>query len=79
MTKNEEKEKQTNDLEDRGDNSHQKEINPSVSDQIPDKNEIEDYSSSAVYIKNEKTGKWEIRNPSGSVGYNYLYRDDYDY
>jgi hypothetical protein len=32
-----------------------------------------DYDSSTTYVKNEKTGEWEIRNPAGSIGYNYLY------
>jgi len=35
----------------------------------------DDTEHSAVYYKNEKTGQWEVRNPSGSMGYNYLYRD----
>jgi len=38
--------------------------------------EGDDYDHSTIYIKNEKTGLWEVRNPSGSIGYNYLYRDD---
>jgi hypothetical protein len=32
--------------------------------------------NSAIYIYNKETGKWEVRNPAGSLGYNYLYRDD---
>ncbi|MFC2140665.1 hypothetical protein ACFLQP_00010 [Acidobacteriota bacterium] len=35
-----------------------------------------DYDNSAIYTYNRKTGKWEVRNPAGSIGYNYLYRDD---
>ena len=35
-----------------------------------------DINHSAVYIKDEKTGEWIVRNPAGSMGYNYLYRDD---
>ncbi len=35
-----------------------------------------DYERSAIYIKNKETGEWEVRNPSGSIGYNYLYRED---
>ena len=35
--------------------------------------------NSALYKKDEKTGKWEVRNPAGSLGYNYLYRDDMDW
>ncbi|MGD2085372.1 MAG: hypothetical protein PVH61_04230 [Candidatus Aminicenantes bacterium] len=37
---------------------------------------INNYDNSAIYIYNRETGKWEVRNPAGSVGYNYLYRDD---
>lgn len=35
-----------------------------------------DYDQSAIYIYNRETGKWEVRNPAGSIGYNYLYRDE---
>jgi phage baseplate assembly protein gpV len=35
-----------------------------------------DYDNSAIYIYNRETGKWEVRNPAGSIGYNYLYRDE---
>ena len=38
--------------------------------------ETDDYDHSAIYIFNKETGKWEVRNPAGSIGYNYLYRDD---
>ena len=34
-------------------------------------------SHSTSYIKDKKTGKWKIVNPAGSMGYNYLYRDDF--
>ncbi len=34
-------------------------------------------SHSTVYIKDKKTGKWKIVNPAGSMGYNYLYRDEF--
>jgi len=37
-----------------------------------------DHNNSAIYIKEEETGRWVVRNPSGSIGYNYLYRDEYD-
>ena len=37
---------------------------------------IKDVNHSAIYIKNEKTGEWQVKNPAGSMGYNYLYRDD---
>jgi len=40
-----------------------------------DSREEEDRMS-AQYRKNPKTGLWEIINPSGSMAYNYLYRDD---
>ena len=36
------------------------------------------YENSAIYKKNEKTGEWEVKNPSGSIAYNYLYRGDYE-
>ena len=32
---------------------------------------------SVVYIKNEKTGEWEVKNPAGSYAYNYLSRDEF--
>lgn len=38
--------------------------------------DINNYDNSAIYIYNRETGKWEVRNPAGSIGYNYLYRDD---
>ena len=38
--------------------------------------DMTDYDNSSIYIYNRKTGKWEVRNPAGSIGYNYLYRDD---
>ena len=38
--------------------------------------EAPDYDHSAVYIRNKETGQWEVRNPAGSIGYNYLYRDE---
>lgn len=41
--------------------------------------ETVDHDSSAVYIKEPETGEWIVRNPSGSTGYNYLYRDEWDY
>lgn len=39
---------------------------------------ITTYDNSAIYIYNKETGEWEVRNPAGSVGYNYLYRDEID-
>ena len=36
------------------------------------------HEHSATYKKNEKTGEWEVKNPSGSIAYNYLYRGDYE-
>ena len=38
--------------------------------------DLTDYDNSAIYIYNPETGKWEVRNPAGSIGYNYLYRDE---
>ena len=35
-----------------------------------------DINHSAIYKKNEKTGEWQVKNPAGSMAYNYLYRDD---
>lgn len=32
---------------------------------------------SVVYIKNENTGEWEVKNPAGSYAYNYLSRDEF--
>ena len=37
---------------------------------------INPYDHTSIYIKNEKTGEWEVKNPSGSIAYNYLYRGD---
>jgi len=34
------------------------------------------HDNSAIYKKDKKTGKWEVRNPAGSFAYNYLYRDE---
>ncbi|MCJ7582658.1 MAG: hypothetical protein MUP98_19250 [Candidatus Aminicenantes bacterium] len=36
------------------------------------------YENTSIYKKNEKTGEWEVKNPSGSIAYNYLYRGDYE-
>ena len=36
------------------------------------------HDNSSIYIKNEKTGEWEVKNPAGSIAYNYLYRDDFE-
>ncbi len=38
--------------------------------------DMTEYDNSAIYIYNRETGKWEVRNPAGSIGYNYLYRED---
>jgi len=38
--------------------------------------DMTDHDNSAIYIYNRETGKWEVRNPAGSIGYNYLYRED---
>jgi hypothetical protein len=37
----------------------------------------ENADDSSVYIQDKETGQWKVRNPSGSIGYNYLYRDDW--
>jgi len=39
----------------------------------PDKNPLD---QSAVYVKDPKTGLWIVKNPGGSIAYNYLYRND---
>jgi hypothetical protein len=39
---------------------------------------LNDHDMSAVYIRDKETGDWKVRNPAGSMGYNYLYRDDID-
>ena len=39
---------------------------------------INPHENSSIYKKNEKTGEWEVKNPSGSIAYNYLYRGDYE-
>ncbi|MFC2157830.1 hypothetical protein ACFLT9_08340 [Acidobacteriota bacterium] len=31
--------------------------------------------NSTTYIKNKKTGEWEIKNPAGSTAYNIIGRD----
>lgn len=40
---------------------------------------IGSHDNSAVYKQDKETGKWEVRNPSGSFVYNYLYRDEMDW
>jgi hypothetical protein len=35
--------------------------------------------NSAIYSRDKETGEWTVRNPSGSIGYNYLYRDEWDW
>jgi len=61
----------------------QKNSEPRPKDQIEDTDnrtsrdiDMTDFDNSAIYIYNRETGKWEVRNPAGSIGYNYLYRDD---
>ena len=36
------------------------------------------HENTSIYKKNKKTGEWEVKNPSGSIAYNYLYRGDYE-
>ncbi|MCK4764140.1 MAG: hypothetical protein KAW12_18215 [Candidatus Aminicenantes bacterium] len=35
--------------------------------------------NSAIYRKDPKTGKWIVKNPSGSMSCNYLYGDEWEY
>lgn len=37
------------------------------------------WENSAIYSRDKETGEWKVRNPSGSIGYNYLYRDEWDW
>lgn len=36
----------------------------------------QDTEHSALYRKDPETGLWIVVNPAGSLGYNYLYRDE---
>jgi len=36
----------------------------------------QDPEHSALYRKDPETGLWIVVNPAGSLGYNYLYRDE---
>jgi len=39
---------------------------------------INPHEHTSIYKKNEKTGEWEVKNPSGSIAYNYLYRNNFE-
>ena len=44
--------------------------------ETPENRESSDsIENSTTYIKNKKTGKWEIKNPAGSTAYNIIGRD----
>ena len=58
------------------DDKPKKEKLNSDSDESQDTKEIHP-SLSVGYIKDEKTGKWKVVNPAGSIVYNYLYRDEF--
>ena len=32
-------------------------------------------NQTAIYVKDPKTGLWIVKNPCGSIAYNYLYRN----
>lgn len=42
----------------------------------PKTDEKDPLGHTAVYEKDPKTGLWIVKNPSGSIAYNYLYRDN---
>ncbi len=44
---------------------------------LPTKPKIEHSDKHIVYIYNKKTKKWQVYNPSGSVAYNCLSRDEW--
>jgi hypothetical protein len=44
----------------------------------PDLTSLNDHDTSAIYIRDKETGDWKVRNPAGSMAYNYLYREDID-
>jgi hypothetical protein len=35
--------------------------------------------NAATYSRDQNSGEWKINNPSGSKGYNYLYRDEWSW
>jgi hypothetical protein len=49
--------------------------NAKDSRQPAEKTPPDDFENSTTYRKDPKTGKWVVQNPSGSMVYNYLYRD----
>ena len=57
---------------------------PGDNTDIPDKDPLDNtdadeknpFGHTAIYIKDPKTGLWIVKNPSGSIAYNYLYRND---
>jgi len=57
-------------------NTRPKDHTENTDHQAAQDTDMTDYSNSAIYIYNRETGKWEVRNPAGSIGYNYLYRDE---
>lgn len=44
----------------------------------PDSTSPDDHDTSAIYTRDKETGDWKVRNPAGSMAYNYLYREDID-
>jgi len=55
-----------------------KETTRNTGQPAPEEPEENDPNTSALYIKDKETGEWKVRNPSGSMGYNYLYRDSFE-
>jgi hypothetical protein len=55
-----------------------KETTRNTGQPAPEEPEENDPNTSALYIKDKETGEWKVGNPSGSMGYNYLYRDPFE-
>ncbi len=46
------------------------------SEDIPENADKNPLDQTAVYVKDPKTGLWIVKNPCGSIAYNYLYRNN---
>ena len=52
--------------------------NPDEEKNLPDpKSEEKTGMNQLVYIYDPKTDEWKVHNPSGSLAYNYLSRDEW--